>query len=266
MVEFSYNIHSNLGEAQNMKIKAPTNCPSCDSELDWSNQLLYCINKQCSSQVEKRIQHFAKTLKIKGLGPASITKLQLDSLEDIYTLTVDSASVLLGSQKLAEKLMAEIENSKSAMMNTLLAGFSIPLIGRSASEKLSITCDTIFDINEDNCKLAGIGPKATSNLLQWLDTDLDLISDLPFNWTFTKKKQIFAAKATRGVVCISGKLTSYKTKAQAAEALTEAGYEVVSTVSNKCNYLVNESGIESAKTQKARNNGIQIILNLKDFL
>ena len=57
------------------EILAPTHCPSCDSELDWVNDSLYCRNRLCPAQNSKAVEHFAKTMKIKGLGPASIEKL-----------------------------------------------------------------------------------------------------------------------------------------------------------------------------------------------
>ena len=69
-----------------------------------------------------------------------------------------------------------------------------------------------------------------------------------------------------GVVCISGKLKSFKTKAQATEALEQHGYTVKSSVTKDVTILVNESGVESQKTTKARESGVTIVENLLDFL
>ena len=90
------------------KIIPPTNCPSCGSELKWSNHLLYCTNSECKSKVAKTIEHFAKTLKIKGLGPATIAKLNLADISEIYLHTKESIAEALNSDKLAEKLVYEI--------------------------------------------------------------------------------------------------------------------------------------------------------------
>lgn len=244
------------------EIKPPTNCPSCGSKLEWSNHLLYCRNASCQSKIAKSLEHFAKTLKIKGLGPASITKLNLASVVDIYELTEEQISEYLNSSKLAKKLMAEIENSKKASLNLLLPAFSIPLIGKTASEKLSTVCEDIFDINETSCRQAGLGPKATENLINWLDNDFYLYENLPFSFKFinTQPTQV------RGIVCISGRLKSFKTKAEAAVALKDKGYTVKPSVTKEVTILVNESGIESAKTQKARESGVTIITNLKELL
>ena len=64
---------------------------------------------------------------------------------------------------------------------------------------------------------------------------------------------------------VSGK-KSYKTKAEATEILQQQGYTVKGSLTRDVTILVNESGIESAKTKSARDKGIQIINNLLDFL
>lgn len=246
-------------------IQAPTHCPSCESKLVWSNHLLYCHNESCGSQVEKKIEHFAKTLKIKGFGPQTISKLDMLGVEDIYTLTVETLENALSSSKLAEKLIGEIENSKKAPLNLLLPAFSIPLIGKTAAQKLSIVCKDIFDITEDSCSQAGLGPKATANLMEWIELDFPLYESLPLNFEFNKP--LFnKTHATRGIVCISGRLKSFKTKAEATQVLEQAGYEVKGSLTKDVTILINESGIESAKTKKAQSEGVTIVNDIKLFL
>ena len=245
-------------------IQAPTHCPSCESELVWVNHLLYCQNPLCGSQAQKKLEHFAKTLKIKGLGPSSISKLGLSDIDQIYGLTLPQIAECLSSVKLAEKLYAEIQNSKSAPLNLVLPAFSILLIGNTATEKLSKVCNSITDINKETCEKAGLGPKATNNLLTWLATDFYTFYDgvLPFDFEFVTSTPAQA----QGIVCISGKLKSFKTKAEATTALKAKGFEVRSSITKDVGILVNESGIESAKTQKARDSGITIVTNLINFL
>ena len=241
-------------------ITAPSTCPSCGYKLELSFPLLYCRSSSCGDQSSKKIEHFAKTLKIKGLGPAAITSLALESINDIYAISEYEIVNLLGSQKLGEKLFTEIENSIKAPLNILLAAFSIRLIGKTASEKLSAVCESIHDINEDSCAKAGLGPKATESLLEWIDEEYPLL-DIPHSFAFESPKV-----RTGGVVCISGKLKSFGTKAQATEALEQHGYTVKSSVTKDVTILVNESGVESQKTTKARESGVTIVENLLDFL
>jgi NAD-dependent DNA ligase len=165
---------------------------------------------------------------------------------------------------LAKKLYAEIKNSEAAPFNTVLAAFSIPLIGKTASDKLSKIITNITEINESSCKQAGLGPKATENLLEWLHKDFFCFYDgyLPFDFKFETPLH----KEELGVVCISGKLKSYKTKALATAALLDKGYIVKSSLTKDVTILVNESGVESAKTNQARKSGITIIENLLDLI
>jgi NAD-dependent DNA ligase len=242
------------------KILAPSTCPSCGEFLKWENHILYCRNVDCGSQSQKKIEHFAKTLKIKGLGPAAIEKLELSNPGDLYFLNPMDIEEALGSKKLAEKLFVEINNSRNAPLNMVLPALSIRLIGRTATEKLSKICNGLHEVDEEVCSKAGLGPAATESLLKYLDEGLTFF--LPQNMMFEKPVQ----RDIVGTVCISGKLKSFKTKAEATKALEQHGYTVKSSVTKDVTVLVNESGIESQKTIKARNDGLTIVENLLEFL
>jgi len=244
-------------------IEAPTVCPSCSSVLEEVNHLLYCRNPQCGEKSLKLIEHFAKTLKIKGLGPATIKKLNIVSLEELYELSFDDIAEALSSDRLAVKLVDELQRSRSAPLNVLLPAFSIPLIGKSAAEKLSKVCKDIEEIDYDLCRKAGLGDKASSNLTSWIEDEFYYVSLLPFSFRFDSPRAVVESK---GTVCISGKLSSFKTKAEANAKLQELGYVTKTSLTKDVTILVNESGVESAKTKKARESGVEIITNLLDFI
>ena len=246
-------------------ITPPTNCPCCDSILELVNEQLFCRNTKCPAQWSKKLESFSSTLKIKGLGPSTISKLGIESLPELYELTVSDIQDKIHSEKLAEKLYDELEKSKSSKLVDILPAFSIPLIGRSASQKLCDRISHIEDISEKSCTEAGIGPKASANLVNFMETEFypnRYIDTLPFNWNnkISKKKEV------TGVVCISGKLKSYPTKAHATKVLESYGFVVKSSLTKDCTHLINESGIESAKTQTARDRGVLIITNIKHLL
>lgn len=244
-------------------IKPPTNCPSCDYPLEWSNDTLYCRGPDCTATGQKRVEHFAKTLKIKGLGPSTIEKLNINAIEEIYELDVAYLTICLGSAKLAVKLFEEIHKSENEPLNTVLPAFGISLIGKTASDKLSKVCDSIFDIDSKTCKAAGLGDKATSNLIAWLESDFDKYSHLPLSFEFEKSK---STASDRGTICITGKLSSFKTKAEAAKILTELGFKIKDSLTKDVTILVNESGRETDKTLKARESGVIIITDLKSYI
>ena len=246
------------------QILPPSHCPSCMTDLEWIKDQLFCHNTNCSGKTSKKIEHFAKTLKIKGLGPRTVEKLQIDSIFDLYELPLEIMIDALQSEKLAVKLSREIESSKTVDLVELLPAFSIKLIGNTASRKICSVVKHITDINEETCDQAGLGPTATENLLDWLIEEFTNGYDrLPFS--FKQKELIVPKTETKGVVCITGKLKSYKTKAAATQHLENMGYLVKSSLTKDVTILVNESGIESAKTQAARDKGVLIITNLKEI-
>ncbi len=248
------------------QILPPANCPACGSILEWEKDQLFCIYTNCGGRTHKMVEHFAKTLRIKGLGPRTVEKLEINSIFDLYQLPLEMMIVALNSEKLAVKLYREIQNSKSTDLVDLLPAFSIKLIGRSASAKICSHIEHINEIDEDKCKEAGLGPKATDNLLDWLLEDFTNGYDrLPFKWKQLTNLKL-NDKSNKGVVCISGKLKSYKTKAVAKTLLEKEGYVVKSNLTKDVTILINESGIESAKTRTARDKGITIIQNLKDLI
>lgn len=248
-------------------ILAPENCPSCGSRLERAESSdLFCRNSECLAQGQKKLEHFCKVLKIKGLGPKTIEKLNIQQITDLYDFSEQDLIMLLGcSEGVAKKLKAEIEHSKSASLNSCLAAFSIPLIGPTASNKICSVVEHISDIDEDALIRAGIGPAARSSLLSWLATDFLDSGFVNLPVSFTSKTQLEETTNSE-VVCITGKLVSFKTKAEAAKLLEAKGYKVKSSVTKDVTILVNESGIESEKTKKARASGITIFNSIKDLL
>jgi NAD-dependent DNA ligase len=247
------------------QILPPTACPPCEGDVTWVNDLIYCLNKMCPAQWSKKLEHFGKLLKIKGFGPSCISKLDIGDYPELYELTVEDISLRLGSERLAIKLAIEIEKSKSVDLQTLLPAFSIPLFGRSASQKLCETISSLEDISEKSCAEAGIGPKATSNLMQWLESEFipnKYKTKLPFSYSATK----VVKRELMGTVCISGRLNSYPSKAHAAEVLEQHGYAVKNSLTKDCTHLINESGVESAKTKAAQDRGVIIITSILNLI
>jgi len=246
-----------------MKIEIPTHCPCCSYKLELVNDQLFCRNQACNAQLLKRVEHFCKTMGIKGMGTKTIEKLELADITELYYLDLDQIANQLASKKIAEKLIGELDRSRSAPLNQVLASMSIPLVGNTASQKICGVVNHISEINLETCKQAGLGDKVTQNLLAWLETDfIEMKEFLPFSFRSEKPEVHNEAKS----VCITGKLSSYKTKAEAYKQLTEYGFHVVESVTKTTDYLVDEEGKSSTKRKKAEELGIKIITNLDNFL
>lgn len=245
------------------KIEVPTECPACSYTLEMQEMQLFCRNTACSARMTKQILHFCKTLEIKGIGEKTLEKLNLADMTELFSLSIGQATAALGSATLANKILVEIEKAKSANLASIIASFGVPLIGNTAATKLVTIITSIDDINETTCKAAGLGEKATANIIRFINTDfIDMRPYLPFNFT----NKVVTKSTKEATVCITGKLKSFKTKADAEAALENGGFKVVSSVTKSTNYLVDETGNSSAKRVKADTFGIVIINDLQQFL
>ena len=244
-------------------INEPTSCPTCDSMLELVKDQLFCRNNECEAKSSKLIEHFAKTLKIKGLGPKTIEKLPLNSISDIYSISKEEISSGIG-EKLGEKLFQQIEKSKSVDARTLLPAFSISLIGNTASKRLFSKISNIKDITPTSVVSAGLGPKSCANLLNWYHSEFkDNLEYLPFSFRADVQEQ--TAESIGKSVCITGKLNDFKNRTLAKEYLEPLGFTVTSSVTKKTDYLVDEEGRKSSKSTVAENYGIPI-LTIKEIL
>jgi len=247
-----------------MQIQIPINCPCCEYKLEWVNDQLFCRNPECSAQLHSKLVHFCKTLGIKGFGPKTVEKLELMDVTELFYLDRDQVSLALGSEKVADKLMQEIARARNSDLATVLSSFSIPLVGATASKKIAQAVASVDEITQDTCKQAGLGDKVTANLMNFIENELpEMRQFLPFSFISSSQS---SADNNKPTVCITGKLKTFKTKAEAAAELEAAGFKVVETLNKTTQFLVDEENKGSTKRIKAEQLGIEIIHNLKTFL
>lgn len=235
-------------------IQIPTHCPACASELVEINYQLFCRNQACPAQSTKKIEAFCQKMKIKGLGPKTIEKLEIEDVPDVYTLDKEYLSSMLG-EKTGVKIFDNIQATLVCEFGTFLSALSIPLIGNTASRKIGTVANSLSDITDPLLQEAGIGEKARSNLLNWLKNNIQDYSNLV---KFKDKKAATKAVKQMGNVVITGKLNDFKNRMEASDFLRELGFNVLSGVSSKVNYLVCEDGSSSSKTTKAKSLNIEI--------
>jgi hypothetical protein len=123
----------------------------------------------------------------------------------------------------------------------------------------------ISEITYEKCIDSGLGPKAASNLIDWLVNEFhsNEYYKLPFSFSCERISEV---SYTKGIVCITGKLKSYPTKAAAQKVLQSYGFETKDNLTKDVTILLNESGIESAKTNKAQSMGVTIYDNIKKLI
>ena len=189
-------------------------------------------------------------MKVMGLGEKTVEKLNIETVSDLYALSEEDLVNKLG-QKIGAKIYGELEKSKNTTLQRLISALGIPLIGKSAGEKLQGTVISIDEITAVTCKKAGLGEKATSNILQWLMDNWYKYSDIPF--VLEEAEPVISGLA----VCISGKVPGY-TKAKIKELLLDYNVTVKDNVTKDLDYLITEES-GTTKAKKAEQYNINII-------
>jgi len=238
------------------EIQIPINCPSCSSTLEQVNSQLFCRNSDCEAQSTKKVEAFVKKMRIKGFGPATISKFGFTRPIEIYDTPLETFVEVMG-EKMGNKLFNEVENSKTTTFATFLSALSIPLIGDTASKKVALEgFNSIHDFTERDY-VETIGTKAEDNLYRFIDKNFDYLMDLERYFTFAKLTN--NKVENKGNVCITGKLKDFSNRTKAKEYLEEHGYTVTTSVSGKTDYLVCEDSSNSSKNKKAESLGIPIV-------
>ena len=194
------------------------------------------------------VEHYVKTLGIKGLGPASIEKLEISHPSELYG---NVPWEVLG--KNGEKVKEEITRPKD--YPTILASLGIPGVGKSTAQLICKHIPAFENLSKiGEMQIHGIGPTTVDNILSWLEVNSDWVEQLPYQLEvqdYTSEDKVEFRK-----VCISGKLDM--TKSELGAHLSKFGFELVNSVTKDC-YALISSGEESTKTQQAQKYGIPVI-------
>lgn len=257
-------MYNGISNVKYTKIIPPVECPSCGSELELVNDQLFCKASFCPAKTLKKIEHFCKTMKIKGLGEKTLEKLEdyINDIQDIYSISLESLSLVIGD-KISVKLIQEIERSKTVDLATFIAAFSIPLFGNTAASQLSrIDFEYLEEITYKDLRSVGIGDKAANNFIDWLQTDwLDKYCNLPV--TITKSSK--APTNQLGTVVITG--TFEESRKVLGDRLRQMGFDVKEAISAKTKFLlVGGSKGQSSKTMKAKQLNIEIVSSVEELL
>lgn len=214
---------------------------------------LYCEDHEQFSTI-KLLEHFIKTMGIKGLGPASIRKMNLTHPLDLYK---DQPWTDLGAN--GSKIKEEIQRSKEKPYKIVLAALGIPLIGLTVAEKIVSKIprfDRLRDV--ENIKIEGIADKIIENILTWLEVNEHWVSELPLNLS----EELTVASLEKPArkykkICITGKLDM--TRQELKDILVNHGYDVKDVVSRDTYALITGGDSTSSKYLKAEEYGIRII-------
>ena len=268
----------NLRDKNSKKFVFPKKCPACDSPVTKKSGEVayYCSNKKCFAQSIENLIHFVskKGFNIEGLGNKIVEQFVSSGLvvtaADIFRLTTGDLDVLEGfADKKTQNLLSSIANNKKINLSNFIYALGIRHIGEETSimlanyyrnfEKLSKTTQDELE------NLLDIGPEVAKSLTSWLadQHNQKVLSDLfTLGIKLVNPVQI-GQKLSGQTFLFTGSLDISRDEAK--RMVRDLGAKVVSSVSNKLDYLVTGDK-PGSKLQKARDLGKIKIIDEEEFL
>lgn len=254
----------------------PDCCPSCEGELTWDNDYLFCTNNsQCPAQISHTIEHFFRTLaNIDGFGPATIEKLyasNVRTLPEIYNQsTFDFEGIGFGPKQ-SENLVAQLQRSRSEQIEDwrFLAAFGIFRMGGGNCERLlnHHKLEDIFTLTlEQIISIEGFAERTAEIVVRELTRIAPLFQQLfqlHFNLAITPL--ISELQDSGELSPIAGKLlvfTGSMTQGSRSEMQANAkkmGAKVGSSVSGKTDYLITGEKVGASKLNSAQAKAVEIL-------
>ncbi|MCR5094795.1 MAG: NAD-dependent DNA ligase LigA [Lachnospiraceae bacterium] len=256
---------------------APKNCPACGEPLvrEADTADIRCINPDCPAQLVRTISYFTSrdAMNIMGLGETLVEALvgagYLKNIADIYRLKDRRAELIeagiIGKEKNTDKVLAEIEKSKTADPVRLLTGLAIRNVGVSTAREVMRHFDHLYDLTtasrEDFLAIPDIGETTAEDLYGFFhrESNVTLLDELRLMGLNMKKaEEADAGEALAGqTVVITGTLPTLGRK-EAEEYVRRNGGKVTGSVSSKTTLLVAGEAAGS-KLTKAQQLGIRIV-------
>lgn len=274
----------------NVAIIAPQMCPECGELIIKDGALLKCTNPDCPSIVKGKLLQFCSKdcMDIRSIGESVVNDLYdkglVRNVSDFYTLKdkgVNELVTTLGAgygEKKVKKMLDEIEKSKEQPWERVLAGLSVPGVGkvmaRTLAKKYSAMLLAGVVKEYELSSIDGIGPIMAHDIYEWWHKEenvkmyLDLVraglnTNAKGEHAYVTLDEGMEKKLDGLTVCFTG--SSYRMKGDAVEEFLEKnGAKCVHGVNKKLNYLITGDKPGGSKVAKAEELGVEII-NERDF-
>ncbi len=253
-----------------------THCPECGSELVRieGEAKHYCPNSDgCAPQIVGRIIHFIsrKAMNIEGLGEETAELLYTSGLvrnvADLYSLKPQQiASLPRMGLRSAEKIMQQLESSKSVPFARVLFALGIRFVGETTAKYLAShfrSLDAIMNATEQELAEADeVGEKIASSIRAYFtnESNLAIINRLrEVGLQFEEGEQSRLSSQLEGVsIVISGSFVRHS-REELKALIEQHGGKNLAAVSGATDYLLAGDKIGPAKLQKANKLGVKII-------
>lgn len=251
----------------------PDHCPVCAGPVALKNAFLYCESRSCPAKAAGSIKVWIKRLGILQWGDALVDSLtdpdnpRVNSIGDLYRLTVDDISMCCSGVKVAKKCYEILHANKSVTLELMLASLNIPNLavstatdivqsGYDSVSKISNLCSMSDDLAlEALTSVPNVGEITARQVLDGLREKMDIILDLE---SVLELRKPSSGPLSGKLFCITG--STSKPRKTVEKMIMDAGGVVKSSVGAGLSYLVtNDSDTTSSKMKSAKKHGVTVI-------
>ncbi len=246
----------------------PAICPICGGHVvrEEGESAVRCVNTNCPARLRESLLHFASrgVMDIDGMGDALVDQLLrqklVQNVADLYQLTAAQLLTLerMGD-KSANKVIQNIDKSRSQPLARVLNGLGIPFVGERTAQILAShfgSLDAIAAATPESLQEANeIGPKVAQAIRQFFDEprNRDLIERLrEAGLHFTAPRVVKSAGPLTGLTFVLTGTFPTLTREEAKERIEAAGGKVAGSVSKKTNFVIagEDAGSKLTKAQE----------------
>lgn len=255
-------------EAVDGKFTYPKVCPACASETKIDSIRLFCINDKCPAKNKEVILNFIVRMGIENLSTKRLEEMMnkglVQQVPDLYKITKEQLLTLDKTKdKLADKILGEIEKSRSVDLVTFMSALGISGGAYNKCEKVVHaginSLDKVKKLTvEQLVEIDGFAERSASEFASSLKEKLPLINELEAIGFNFKEKKIADNPIKGKKICITGALSEKRSVIEGK--IRDLGGVVTGSVSKATDYLLtNETDSGSSKFKKAQDLSIPVI-------
>ncbi|MGZ8832045.1 MAG: NAD-dependent DNA ligase LigA [Thermoanaerobaculia bacterium] len=255
------------------KVVPPKKCPACSQPLHrFEDEVaIRCINQGCPAIVLQSLTHFGsrKAMDIEGLGWQTVQAL-LDAklvtdYASLYELTAEQVAALdRKGEKSAEKLIEQIERSKTNELSRFIYALGIRFVGERAAKVLANalrSIDALMDAGAEQLEeVSEIGPKLAESITFYFSVPANRERIEKMKRLGVAPTHVATATGNRlegKTVVVTGTLTRFS-REEIHKLIEREGGKASGAVSSKTSYLV-AGDAAGSKLEKAKSLGVPVL-------
>jgi len=238
------------------KFHMPSHCPECGTAIvkPEGEAMHRCLNTSCPAQFFELLKHFVSkgATDIDGLGEQwcriFIDQKLVSDLADLYSLNKDQLLELdrMGD-KLATRILANIETSKQKPLPRLLFALGIIHVGSEIADLLTQAYNSIDEIasatEDELAEIPSIGPKIATSIASYFGVDANktVIDKLrSAGMILEQEPRLIPAEGlpwADKTFVVTGTLSGFS-RSESQSRIKDLGGKITSSVTKNTNFLV----------------------------